>query len=269
MKARHRGKSDHVCDEPQFRTPVPATCSRCGYALGGLAAGSNLCPECGERFADDRGNPSPGNEVEHSPWDEPAIRASGAEAPEGARTWARWFEEKKRSMTASESCAWTALVGLAAGPWAVLGAFLGAGSLTSGLLTAVVVGPIVEELMKVAAASVVIEKRPWVFRSTAQVLGCCGMGGLAFAVIENLLYLNIYIPQPDAGIIIWRWTVCVFLHLGCALIAGLGLARVWRDVSAQRRPAELADAFRYMVIAIVVHGSYNALATVLEWTQFV
>ena len=82
-----------VFNEPHMRQDAgsPRTCHACGYSRNGI--GVARCPECG----------APPHEVEHAPWDEPALRAGGAESgqglslagevPESAVTYARWLEE--------------------------------------------------------------------------------------------------------------------------------------------------------------------------------
>ena len=65
-----------------------------------------------------------------------------------------------------------------------------------------------------------------------------------------------------------RWTVCVGLHMGCALVAGLGLMRIWRDVWARRARSRLPLAMPYLFAAVAVHGVYNALAIAFQMFVF-
>jgi RsiW-degrading membrane proteinase PrsW (M82 family) len=158
---------------------------------------------------------------------------------------------------------------MAAGPWAVLGACFGAGG-QDGLhallnVTAIVlVGPIMEEVMKAAAAGWAVETRPYWFTSAPAVIICCAAAGLSFSLIENLLYLNVYIADPEPWIAWWRWTVCTALHTGCSTIAGLGLARVWRRTITTGTRPDLSAGTPWLIAAIVLHGLYNALAVALE-----
>ena len=55
--------------------------------------------------------------------------------------------------------------------------------------------------MKVAMATYVVEKRPYLFTSTAQIMFAGLAAGLSFASIENLLYLGVYIPHPTVGMV--------------------------------------------------------------------
>jgi len=207
--------------------------------------------------------------VAHSVWDEPGLSAELAVKPDGdGRTYAEWLRKRRAGMTAGKSWLITLAIALAAGPWAVLGA-LGASRRTGvGLLAMLVFGPVIEEIMKTAAAYYVVEVRPYLFRSAGQIAVCVLAGALAFAAIENLLYIHVCLDDPSPGLIRWRWTVCVGLHMGCSCIAGMGLIRVWRDGLRRCARPRLTLAFPFMAAAMAVHGVYNAVALGLQLIDF-
>ncbi|HMO27375.1 MAG TPA: PrsW family glutamic-type intramembrane protease, partial [Tepidisphaeraceae bacterium] len=207
-----------------------------------------------------------------SVWDEPTTARELAGAPDArAITYASWLTE--RSAQTSELKSWwiVLLVSLAAGPWAIIGAFAGSFSVEASvftLLAAVFVAPVVEEITKVAIAQTVLETRPYLFKRFSQLLIVGLAGGLSFATIENLIYLNVYIPDPTPALVVWRWTVCVALHMSCSLIASIGLAIAWRDGMRNRRRPKITDAMPWIVIAMIVHGAYNAFAVALSIAGF-
>lgn len=277
------GNDPSVFDEPHMRGHAATTvgCWKCGYSRAGLAVGTR-CPECGaEEF--DPAAPATllgqdgAERAEQSVWEEPTLSdLLAGETPADAETYARWLDEQQNRTQVTTTWAATVMVAAAAGPWAIVGAFCGAmtgesagGVLSSrsflNVLAVIVFGPVMEEVMKIAAATWVVERRPYLFSTASQVAIGCLAGGLAFAAVENVIYLNVYIDQPTPEIWQWRWTVCVMLHCGCSLIAGLGLMRVWRTTMATRLRPDLNLGTRYLVTAIVVHGMYNALAMGLEW----
>jgi hypothetical protein len=205
--------------------------------------------------------------VEHSVWDEPTIQrdsARDAGMNPAQLTYARWLDAGRARWTPLRSWGVTLLIALAAGPWAVFGALFNGAQSLWGPLMLVVFGPLTEELMKIASVTLVIEKWPFALRGAAQTVICSVAGGLAFAAIENLLYLNIYIPNPSRELVVWRWTACVALHTVCSFIAGLGAVRVWRNVWRDKAPPKLALALPFIIAAAVTHGLYNLLAMVLE-----
>ena len=267
MKRRFR--FDNVFDEPQYGRAGTPTCEHCGYDLSGLPSVETPCPECGGVPHDLVQQPDVRNpdDIDHTVWDEPAVTSHTAPTA-GDQTYARWYEHRQATTPAWIRLTLITAVALAAGPWAVLGAFIGSGNWMGSFFGVAVFTPIVEELMKVAALTLLLERRPYLFRSAAGVLATAAAGGLAFAIIENFLYLTVYIPNPDVGLIVWRWTVCVGLHVGCSLIAGLGLARVRRVTHRTKTRPDLTLAFPCLVIAMVIHGLYNATVTLLALTGF-
>ncbi|MGQ9590807.1 MAG: PrsW family glutamic-type intramembrane protease, partial [Planctomycetota bacterium] len=176
-----------------------------------------------------------------------------------ATTAARLLAARART---PEAVTWavTAAVALSAGIWAILGAFLGVQSASSWILVVAVVAPTAEEVLKVALPLVVVELRPHLFSSRAQIAIAAASSGLVFAAVENFLYLGVYIAEPSGEIALWRWTVCVALHTGCSLVSGLGVARVWAAVWERLAPPRPDLATSCIALAAAIHGAYNALA---------
>lgn len=222
-----------------------------------------------EERADHTGEPqSERAEAHQSVWSEPGLSRQLAGGPSSPEPYRQWLEEGGNRIGRFESWRNTFLMALLSAPWAVIGAFYGGGQTTFALLSMVVFGPVVEELMKVGLALYAVETRPFWFRSPAQILVCAFGGGLGFAVIENMIYFNIYLSNPSSLLIFWRWTVCVALHVGCSLIAGLGLIRIWKDVWQRQHPAQIHLAFPYLTTAVVLHGAYNLSMVLLNFTGF-
>ncbi len=217
--------------------------------------------------------PSENEQVEHTVWDEPGLsKELTGEPAAGELTYRSWLE--KRRQQTGESTTWLATIGVAllAGPWAILGAFINPfiteGYTAVGIGAVVLFGPVVEEMLKAGTALILIEKRPYLFRSPVQIFLCVLAGGGVFAVIENLLYLYVYVPDPPESLVHWRWSICILLHMSCTLISGMGLQRMWRDVWRRRERPRIAIAFPYLVVAMVVHGSYNTFAVILNVMDF-
>jgi len=203
----------------------------------------------------------------HGVWDEPGLsRELTGPTPGDAHTFGLWLEEGHRNTSPLRSWFSVAVISLLAGPWAVLGAFYGTGISLSSIVAITVVAPVIEESMKIALISLLLERRPYLIRGPLQILFCGLLSGLAFSIIENLIYLNVYIPHPSPDIIIWRWTVCVALHSGCSLVAAMGLAKVWKAIWRNRKPTRLTLGFPYLLTAIFIHGISNSLAVIFSLT---
>jgi hypothetical protein len=202
---------------------------------------------------------------ENSVWDEPgrAHELSGP-IPADAVTWFRWYQDREHQTPAWMSWGVALTVALFSGLAAVVGAMFVQPPWQQPLVVAVIAAPITEEILKIAVAMWICEKRPWLLRSPVQILLCGLTSGFVFACVENLLYLNVYILNPQPGIVAWRWTVCMFLHMTCSTIASIGVVRVWTEFRSNHRMPRLADGSRWFVAAMVLHGAYNMTATLLE-----
>lgn len=213
----------------------------------------------------------PSSEINHKlpvgqgAWDEPALSLDLAgERPSHVETYAQWLTAKVASFSWAKSWGFSLVIALGSGLWAVAGAMLGqvqSGSMF-GLLVIVVFAPLAEEMLKASAALITIEKWPYVFRSPAQIILCCMAAALGFSVLENLLYLKLYIPDPTATIIWWRWTVCVLLHTSCSTIVSLGLVRIWRQTMTSGTAPRVSLGTPYIITAATVHGIYNFIAII-------
>lgn len=207
-------------------------------------------------------------EVDHSVWDEPGLsRSLSGDVPEHALTWFSHFTQMRESTSVRTSWLVTILTAIIGGPLAILGTLI-EGVSQSGLLTVIAIGPTIEEIMKVALPLWIVEKRPWLFRSSTQILICCFASGLAFAAVENVVYLQFYIPNPSVSLAQWRWTVCVLLHSSCSLLAGFGVVQMWKSFQVEKTAPQISHAGTALLSAIVLHGSYNAMATMLETVGF-
>ncbi|WP_425397874.1 PrsW family glutamic-type intramembrane protease [Aeoliella sp.] len=216
------------------------------------------------------------DKVDHVVWDEPSLHSELAGEPDESQlTYSRWLEKNIAATSWAKSWLTTLAVAAAAGPFAIIGALFTppeAGIATSGGLIAVcVVAPLTEEIMKIAIALWVVEKRPFWFKSIGQILFCALAGGILFGVIEILVYLNLYLPNAGPSLARWRWTVCVGLHMNCSFIAGVGLARIWYNTIRERHRPLLGLGMPWFFIAIVGHGLYKFAVTMAElsgWLDF-
>ncbi len=207
-------------------------------------------------------DPAPPPAIEHSAWDEPAL--GWRAAPPEAETYAVWLRSRCRQTSGLRSWMVMGLAAYGAGPWALLGTFLSPHGGVFFLPYLVLFGPAVEEVMKGALVFYLVERKPYLVRSASQIILTILLAAFCFAAVENLLYLNVYIPDPSPGLAVWRWTVCVALHMGCSAIFGIGLVRVWKACLAEEKPPELERAVPYWIAAVALHGTYNGLAVLLE-----
>jgi hypothetical protein len=218
------------------------TCRNCGYNLRGLKL-DKPCPECGQRE-----------------WYRPP--------PPGRERFRPWLLAQQERTSERRSWMIAALAALLGGPLAVVASLLhgprGMAAMSMPLI-AVVIAPVMEEMMKVAAGAYLVEARPYLFRRAGQLYLATVGAALVFAAIENALYLSVYIPNPSIELILWRWTACVALHTGCTAVATRGLLRVWQESVSEFRPPRIGSALPSLVTAIILHGAYNAAVMGYDW----
>jgi len=154
------------------------------------------------------------------------------------------------------------LIALTGGLFGILGAIY-AEALHQSPLAAFVVAPIVEEAVKPAGVYLLLFKWPRVLRSRLYTAFLAGLGGIAFALIENLMYLYLYFPDHSPRLALWRYTACVALHGGASFTAGLGINEKLA-AAVRGRIRFLAFDKRYFIAAMILHSLYNVLAAVFS-----
>ncbi len=212
------------------------SCEHCGANLRGLPL-ETPCRECGKRN-----------------WYRPP--------PADSNSYQSWLTERIAETQIGTGVATAIGCAIAGGLFAVASSLLGTspgGFMGTNLpLLAIVFGPIVEETLKVAAASYVVEVKPYLFKRRSQIYFAAIGAAVVFAALENILYIFVYLNNPSEKIILLRWTVCVALHVGCTSIVAIGLANIWMRAMGEFRQPRINDLFPALVTAIVIHGTYNA-----------
>ncbi len=152
------------------------------------------------------------------------------------------------------------LIALAGGLFGIIGAIY-TEALHGSLLVAFVGAPIIEEAVKPSGVYFLLFKWPTVLRSRVYTAFLSGLGGVSFALIEDLMYLHVYFPTHSPQLAVWRYTVCVALHGTASFIAGFGINK--KLVAAVRGDIRfLAFDKRYFIAAMALHSLYNILITI-------
>ena len=193
--------------------------------------------------------------------DEPALQWLGGELDRRDQTWipaGRWMQAGAAIAAA-----------LVAGPFAVVSAlFLNSttGVGFGAVLLVVVIGPLIEELVKGAAAIHLVERRPHLVASGWVLVAVGLVSGLVFAALENVWYLVILVDEPSRELVQWRWTFGPLVHGTGSVLVGMGAARAWRAAQIERTWPQFATVQPWIVAAAVVHGTANLAALTLSAT---
>lgn len=152
------------------------------------------------------------------------------------------------------------LLALAGGLFGILGAAWNE-FIHGDLLVAFVAAPIFEEVLKPSGLYILLAKWPRVLRTRLYTAMLAALGGLAFGIIESVLYVTVFITEPSTQLIIWRFTVCLVLHMVCSFIFGFGID--WKLAAGVRGQLKfLSNGKRFFIAAMALHSVYNILVTV-------
>ncbi len=178
------------------------------------------------------------------------------------------IEARSRGVSFAELLLITLLAGTLGGILAVPGVFLSGMQGWSRIIMLVLLGPLVEEFLKQSGMLYLLEKKPFYVSGRWQFILAALMGGLLFAVCENLIYQYIYLrllsDETLRDIMIFRWKYCTLLHVGCTLISSFGLDYAWRQSRKEKVLFNFQYAYVFFGIAIAVHGIYNFCAFVFS-----
>ena len=179
-------------------------------------------------------------------------------------SFTEWLTRKRIEVSRAGSLWYTLLAALVAGPFAIMGAFVAGHQGVVQTVYILLVGPIVEELLKQSGMIYLLERKPFRIFSAGQFVFAAAVSALIFATLENLMYIHVYALATDVkdpqSFAQFRWTVCTALHVSCSVVASLGLIRVWRQMSLRGEPADLAYGYPLFATAMVMHSMYNGAA---------
>lgn len=197
--------------------------------------------------------------IRDSVFNEPAVTSKQDQVYLGG-----WIEKKRAECSVAGNLSVAFLAAILGGPFAILGAFMAGKQGWSGGIYVIVFAPVIEELLKQSGMIYLLENKPYRVFAAWQFVFSALLSALVFATIENLLYIHVYarpalLVNPEA-FTQFRWTVCTALHMGCSVIASMGMMRVWKKQLIDGKAADLSVAFRYFATAMAVHGTYNFIA---------
>ena len=150
------------------------------------------------------------------------------------------------------------LIALAGGAFGIVGAIMEESNYGWYFLP-FIAAPIVEEAVKPCGVYLLLGRWPQALHGRLHTAFLAALGGLAFASIENIIYLELYFPDHTQDLALWRWTVCVLVHMSCSFIVGLGInerlsASIRGDIPF------LKGNRKFFFTAMALHGVYNLLA---------
>ncbi len=153
-------------------------------------------------------------------------------------------------------------VALTGGTFGIAGAFIQE-LRTTDLFIAFVGGPIIEEFLKPTGVYILLVRWPHLLRGRLHTAFLSALGGLAFAVVENVVYLYVYFPEHSQALALYRYTVTLGMHTLASFMVGLGITpRLLASVKGE--VPLLSGSRKYYAAGIILHSAYNIAVVIAE-----
>ena len=150
------------------------------------------------------------------------------------------------------------LIAAGGGVLGVLGAIIQEWSQGS-LLVAFVAAPMIEEVMKPCGVYLLLVRWPEVLISRLYTALLAAVGGLSFAVVENIIYLQFYFPEHTQTLVAFRYSACLAVHVVCSFILGFGINQKLL-ASIRGEIPFLKGNKKFFFIPMVIHSLFNIMA---------
>jgi RsiW-degrading membrane proteinase PrsW (M82 family) len=133
----------------------------------------------------------------------------------------------------------------------------------ASLLVAFVAAPMIEEVMKPSGVYLLLVRWPRVLTSRLYTASLAAIGGLSFAVIENIIYLQFYFPEHTQTLAVFRYSACLIMHVICSFILGFGINQ--RLLASIRGEIPfLKGNKKFFFIPMIIHSLFNITAVLVE-----
>jgi RsiW-degrading membrane proteinase PrsW (M82 family) len=148
-------------------------------------------------------------------------------------------------------------VAIGGGVLGVLGAILQ--EFFYGLIfVAFVAGPMIEEAMKPTGVYILYVVRRDACRGRLYTALLAALGGLSFAIVENLFYLELYYPEYSRALLMFRYTWPLGMHAVTSFIVGFGVNdRLFRSVRGEI--PFLRGNWVFFITPMVMHSAFNVV----------
>jgi len=154
------------------------------------------------------------------------------------------------------------LIAAGGGVLGVLGAIIQ--ELSQGsLLVAFVAVPMIEEVMKPSGVYLLLVRWPRVLTGRVYTALLAAVGGLSFAVVENIIYLQFYFPEHTQTLVAFRYSACLTMHVACSFILGFGINQKLL-ASVRGEVPFLKGNKKFFFIPMILHSLFNIMAVLIQ-----
>ena len=130
-------------------------------------------------------------------------------------------------------------------------------------LVAFVAAPMIEEVMKPCGVYLLLVWWPQVLTSRLYTALLAALGGLSFAIIENIIYLQFYFPEHSQTLVVFRYSACLTMHMVCSFILGFGINQKLL-ASVRGEIPLLKGNKRFFFIPMIIHSIFNITVVLVD-----
>jgi len=153
------------------------------------------------------------------------------------------------------------LIAAGGGVLGVLGAIIQ--ELSQGFLLVVfVAAPMIEEVMKPSGVYLLLARWPKALTSRLYTALLAAVGGLFFAIVENIIYLQVYFPEHTQTLVAFRYSACLTMHVVCSFILGFGINQKLL-ASVRGEVPLLKGNKKFFFIPMILHSLFNIMAVLV------
>lgn len=130
------------------------------------------------------------------------------------------------------------------------------------LLVAFVAAPMIEEVMKPCGVYLLLARWPEALTGRLYTALLAAVGGLSFALIENIIYLQFYFPEHTQTLVVFRYSACLTMHMVCSFILGFGINQ--KLLASVRGEIPLLQGNKkFFFIPMIIHSLFNIMAVLV------
>ncbi len=141
----------------------------------------------------------------------------------------------------------------------IAGAFVEESQSLNFLLVLVIGAPVIEEALKPTGVYIALIRWPQALRSQVFTALLAALGGLVFGIIESIVYVTVYVDDPEDWFVLYRFSVTLGLHAVASYIVGLGINYAVIDWAQGRAPLPRASR-NFYIAGVALHAVYNTVA---------
>ncbi len=130
------------------------------------------------------------------------------------------------------------------------------------LLVAFIAAPMIEEVMKPCGVYLLLVRWPQVLTSRLYTASLAAVGGLSFAVVENIIYLQFYFPEHTQTLVVFRYSAGLTMHVVSSFILGFGINQKLL-ASVRGEIPLLKGNKRFFIIPMILHSLFNIMAVLV------